>query len=329
MRGAGYVLKPAELTCHGRWSPRSLTSRLVAHRRRAGRWSAVLIGAVTAVAMHACLSRAARRARSTTRPSAPTGDSRPAPGHGAGPAARGDSGPATAPPVADARGQGPGTLAAVFDAGGDGRRSCSPSQRQPQPLSAAAARPRCGRAGRRRRPRGGPARRSAPTGCRRSAAAPAATVVAGLPTHDVDDTVNSLVGCETLLLAAGRAAGRGRRARCVVRRQLRPLREVAATAARGRRAAAGRAARSASTDRVPDGSPTSAPRSARSARPSTPCSAHVENALDARHRSEQQVRQFVADASHELRTPLATIRGLRRADPSYAPDDPVQLDAAR
>jgi two-component system, OmpR family, sensor kinase len=36
---------------------------------------------------------------------------------------------------------------------------------------------------------------------------------------------------------------------------------------------------------------------------------HVEQALDARHKSELQVRQFVADASHELRTPLTTIRG--------------------
>jgi two-component system OmpR family sensor kinase len=36
---------------------------------------------------------------------------------------------------------------------------------------------------------------------------------------------------------------------------------------------------------------------------------HVETSLGARHRSEQQVRQFVADASHELRTPLATIAG--------------------
>jgi two-component system OmpR family sensor kinase len=36
---------------------------------------------------------------------------------------------------------------------------------------------------------------------------------------------------------------------------------------------------------------------------------HVENSLAERHRSEQQVRQFVADASHELRTPLTTIAG--------------------
>jgi two-component system, OmpR family, sensor kinase len=36
---------------------------------------------------------------------------------------------------------------------------------------------------------------------------------------------------------------------------------------------------------------------------------HVGNALESRHASEMQVRQFVADASHELRTPLAAIRG--------------------
>ena len=36
---------------------------------------------------------------------------------------------------------------------------------------------------------------------------------------------------------------------------------------------------------------------------------HVDDALNARHESEQRVRQFVADASHELRTPLASIKG--------------------
>ena len=66
----------------------------------------------------------------------------------------------------------------------------------------------------------------------------------------------------------------------------------------------------------PTTSPTSAPRSARSGAALNTLLAHVETSLEARHRSEQQVRQFVADASHELRTPLATIAGLHRARPA-------------
>lgn len=49
---------------------------------------------------------------------------------------------------------------------------------------------------------------------------------------------------------------------------------------------------------------------------------HVESSLGARHESETQVRQFVADASHELRTPLASIRGyaeLVRRSPDDVP----------
>jgi two-component system OmpR family sensor kinase len=51
---------------------------------------------------------------------------------------------------------------------------------------------------------------------------------------------------------------------------------------------------------------------------------HVGGALEARHASEQQVRQFVADASHELRTPLAAIRGyaeLSRRSRRPVPDE--------
>ena len=36
---------------------------------------------------------------------------------------------------------------------------------------------------------------------------------------------------------------------------------------------------------------------------------HIDSALTSRQKSEERVRQFVADASHELRTPLASIRG--------------------
>ena len=57
---------------------------------------------------------------------------------------------------------------------------------------------------------------------------------------------------------------------------------------------------------------------------------HVEQALAARHESETQVRQFVADASHELRTPLAAIRGyseLVRHLPGDLPPDALQAVA--
>ena len=49
---------------------------------------------------------------------------------------------------------------------------------------------------------------------------------------------------------------------------------------------------------------------------------HVDEALNARHQSEQRVRQFVADASHELRTPLASIKGyaeISRREPNPVP----------
>src|SRR6476469_7914746 len=49
---------------------------------------------------------------------------------------------------------------------------------------------------------------------------------------------------------------------------------------------------------------------------------HIDQALNSRHQSEQRVRQFVADASHELRTPLASIKGyaeLSRREPDEVP----------
>ncbi len=52
---------------------------------------------------------------------------------------------------------------------------------------------------------------------------------------------------------------------------------------------------------------------------------HVEEALDARHESEQQVRQFLADASHELRTPLSTIKGYAELSRRTGRADPDQI----
>ena len=148
--------------------------------------------------------------------------------------------------------------------------------------------------------------------------------VTGLPTGEVDETLGRLIGLEAIvaLLGVGLAAVAGL---ALVRRQLRPLREVAATAAEVTRTPLDSGA-VGTTARVP----------AEYTRPDNEVGqlgealnlmlGHVERALDARHESEQQVRQFVADASHELRTPLSTIAGYaelsRRTRPTRTVSSP-------
>lgn len=132
-------------------------------------------------------------------------------------------------------------------------------------------------------------------------------LVSGLPTRDVDETLASLIGYEALLIAIGllTAAGLGL---VVVRRQLRPLREVAATAHH----VADLPLASGAIDleeRVPERLTDERTEVGQMGAALNTLLAHVENSLEARHRSEQQIRQFVADASHELRTPLSTIHG--------------------
>jgi two-component system OmpR family sensor kinase len=52
---------------------------------------------------------------------------------------------------------------------------------------------------------------------------------------------------------------------------------------------------------------------------------HIEDAFDARTRSEGKLRRFVADASHELRTPLVTIRGYSELYRHGALQDPESV----
>lgn len=133
------------------------------------------------------------------------------------------------------------------------------------------------------------------------------THLSGLPTSAVDDTVTSLLRVEALLTVLGVlvAAGAGL---VVVRRQLRPLREVAETAhtVAGLPLAEGEVDLA---DRVPEHLVDERTEVGQVGAALNTLLAHVEDSLTARHRSEMQVRQFVADASHELRTPLATIAG--------------------
>ena len=125
---------------------------------------------------------------------------------------------------------------------------------------------------------------------------------------------------------AGRRRRAARPALVVVRRQLRPLREVAATAhavselplASGAIALEERVPAHLTDERTEVGQVGSALNAMLD---------HVGSSLEARHRSEQQVRQFVADASHELRTPLTTIAGYTELARSR-PDDRAAADTA-
>ena len=134
-----------------------------------------------------------------------------------------------------------------------------------------------------------------------------AVVVTGHSTGQVDNTIESLIFWEALLILLGvvGAAGAGY---LVVRRQLSPLREVAATAHTV--AALPLSSGEVSvTERVPERLTDEDTEVGQVGAALNSLLDHVETSLAERHRSEQQVRQFVADASHELRTPLTTIRG--------------------
>jgi two-component system OmpR family sensor kinase len=141
-------------------------------------------------------------------------------------------------------------------------------------------------------------------------------LVSGLPQSRVDDAVASLVHWEffLVLLALGATGTVGA---VLVRRQLEPLRHVAATAEEVSKLPLSSGAVDL-TPRVEN--PDQYSEVGRVGVALNTMLAHVERSLEARQRSEQQVRQFVADASHELRTPLATIRGYSDLATAH-PDD--------
>jgi two-component system OmpR family sensor kinase len=132
-------------------------------------------------------------------------------------------------------------------------------------------------------------------------------VVSGLPLSGTADAVRRLVAVE-LVVGLLALVGAALAAVLVIRRTLRPLDRVAATATRvselplasGEVRLAERVAPEDTDPRTEVGQVGTALNRMLD---------HVEGSLTARQESETQVRQFVADASHELRTPLASIRG--------------------
>jgi len=149
------------------------------------------------------------------------------------------------------------------------------------------------------------------------------TIVTGLPTAVVDDTLLWVIGmfCVIAVLALVGATIAGV---WIIRRQLAPLSRVSAAA---------REVADLELDKGEVLLPTLIVRV-------DPAGRHTEigqlgsalnrmldriaGAMSVRHASETRVRQFVADASHELRTPLAAIRGyteLAQRKRAQLPDD--------
>jgi two-component system OmpR family sensor kinase len=148
------------------------------------------------------------------------------------------------------------------------------------------------------------------------------SVLVGLSLEDVEATVGRLaainlgVGAAVLVLLAGLGY-------LAVRSSLRPLVEVERTA---EAIAAGDLAR-----RVPEADPRT--EVGRLGRALNAMLGQIETAFRAREasehsarRSEERMRQFVADASHELRTPLSSIRGFAELYRQGAVPDQSDVD---
>ena len=124
------------------------------------------------------------------------------------------------------------------------------------------------------------------------------TLLVAIPTSDRDSTLSRLVRIEAVATLAGLfIATMG--SLVLVGAGLRPLRRIEDAAAV--------IAEGDLSHRVQDDDgPTETVRLGRAL---NSMMAQIEHAFAAKEASQQQLRQFVADASHELRTPLTSIRG--------------------
>ncbi|MFF5188421.1 sensor histidine kinase [Streptomyces sp. NPDC000345] len=139
-------------------------------------------------------------------------------------------------------------------------------------------------------------------------------VLTGLPMDDVQDMISGLVVVEAVAAALGLTVA-GCVCAVVIRRQLRPLGRVAATAVEVSHAPLCRGEVTGLT-RVPERDTHPGSEAGQVGAALNRMIDHVESSLAERQRSEERVRRseermrrFLADASHELRTPLASIAG--------------------
>ncbi|GAA1336862.1 sensor histidine kinase [Saccharothrix algeriensis] len=151
-------------------------------------------------------------------------------------------------------------------------------------------------------------------------------VVTGLSLGEADDTVlrtGFIVGGVALagLIAVSLAGA------LIIRRALRPLERVAATAGRVAELPLHQG-KVALAERVPEQDTDPDTEVGQVGQALNRMLDHVGSALDARYASETRVRQFVADASHELRTPLAAIRGYAELTRRSADEVPPQVGHA-
>jgi two-component system OmpR family sensor kinase len=127
---------------------------------------------------------------------------------------------------------------------------------------------------------------------------PQGTLITSLSLNPTNDTLNSLRKVEFLATLAVLLA-MGVLVMLVVRRGLRPLRQMAGTA--------DAIASGDLTRRVPE--ERAGTEVGRLGSALNEMLVQIEAAFSEKSASEERLRQFVADASHELRTPLTSIRG--------------------
>jgi len=132
-------------------------------------------------------------------------------------------------------------------------------------------------------------------------------IVTGLSMNDVHDT-QARLAVIMAVVAGGAVLAGGVVVWLVIRRSMRPLERVAATARKVTTLPLHRGEVDLGI-RVPAEDTDPRTEVGQMGAALNQMLGHVSGALSARQNSESKVRRFVADASHELRTPLASIRG--------------------